>query len=100
MTAPLYLRAVKQYAWPMDAVESQTYVPRAPLSSYVACMWFRRGAIPNRRRELSMPTGNVDLVINLLADRIRVYESPTDSAGIVCGGSIVHGAQSRAFVLD
>lgn len=47
-----------------------------------------------------MPTGNVDLVINLLADRIRVYESPTDSAGIVCGGSIVHGAQSRAFVLD
>lgn len=84
----------------MDAVQSQTYVPRLPLSSYAKCMWWRRGAIPLRRRELSMLTGSVDLVIDLLADRIKVYESPADSVGIVCTGSIVHGAQSRVFVFD
>lgn len=63
-------------------------------------MWYRRGAIPGRKREYSMPTGGVDLVINLRADRIRVFESACDEKGIVNRGAIVHGAQSRSFVLD
>lgn len=84
----------------MSAVESHLYRPPSPLSAYVECMWYRRGSIPGRRRELSMPTGKVDLVINLRADRIRVFESPGGEEGIVCRGAIVHGAQSSAFVLD
>lgn len=47
-----------------------------------------------------MPTGSVDLVINLRADRIRVFESTSDRTGIVSRGAIVHGAQARSFVLD
>ncbi len=84
----------------MSAVESYLHVPPPPLSAHVACMWYRRGAIPGRKREYSMPTGNVDLVINLRADRIRVFESACDEMGIVCRGAIVHGAQTRSFVLD
>jgi AraC-like DNA-binding protein len=84
----------------MSALESLIHVPQPPLSTYVACMWYRRGSIPDRRRELSMPTGSVDLVINLGADRIRVFDASHDRTGIVCRGAIVHGAQSRSFVLD
>ncbi len=47
-----------------------------------------------------MPTGSVDLVINLRADRIRVFESMRDEAGSFCRGAIVHGAQGSSFVLD
>lgn len=84
----------------MLAVESHLYSPPPPLSAYVTCMWYRRGAIPGRKREYSMPTGNADLVINLCADRIRVFESASDQTGILSRGAIVHGAQTRSFVLD
>jgi AraC-like DNA-binding protein len=47
-----------------------------------------------------MPTGSVDLVINLREDRIRVFENPDDAAGVCSNGAVVHGAQSRSFVLD
>lgn len=84
----------------MPSVESHRYTPPPPLSTYVECMWSRRGVIPRRKREYSMPTGSIDLVINLRADRIRVFESASDRIGIASRGAIVHGAQTRSFVLD
>lgn len=38
--------------------------PRGPLSRYVATLWYASGQIPYRRESL-LPTGNVDLIINL-----------------------------------
>lgn len=81
-------------------IESLSYRPPPPLSAYVDCIWYRRGFLPNRKREYSMPTGSIDLVIDLHRDSIRVFGSPADSIGSVSSGAIVHGPQSQAFVLD
>jgi AraC-like DNA-binding protein len=81
-------------------IESHTYSPGPPLSRYVESLWFRRGFASDRKREYSLPTGCVDLVFNLHEERIRFFVDPLDSAGTTVNGAIVHGAQSRSFILD
>jgi len=76
------------------------YRPLGPLGPYVDCFWYRRGDVPNRRRELSMPTGGADVVINLNDDCITVFENTRDSLGIRTRGAIVHGPQTRSFVIN
>jgi AraC-like DNA-binding protein len=79
---------------------SYRYSPSAPLSAYVDCFWYRQGEIPDRRREYSMPTGSADLVVNLDGDRIRVFSSASDVSGIIAREAVIHGPQSRSFVID
>lgn len=81
-------------------VESHIYRPAALLHQYVECLWYRRGDIPNRRREFSMPTAGADVVINLLEDRIRVFQNPRDQEGVKTSGLVVHGPQMHSFVID
>jgi AraC-like DNA-binding protein len=81
-------------------VESHIYRPLGALGGYVDCLWYRRGEVPNRRRELSMPTGSADVIINLNDDRITVFENARDTLGITTRGAIVHGPQTRSFVIN
>jgi hypothetical protein len=74
--------------------------PTGPLARYVDQFWYRQGSFPGRRRERALPTGCVDLTFNLLDDSLRVFAGAQDREGVSCRHSIVHGAQSRYFVLD
>ena len=74
--------------------------PTGPLAQYVDQFWYRQGHFPERRKERALPTGCMDLTFNLRDDALRVFGDAEDSVGVSCRNAIVHGAQSRYFVLD
>jgi len=76
------------------------YRPAAPLSAFIDQFWYARGCDPDRKRQSALPTGSVDLTFNLAAADLRVFESAADRVGMVFDGAVVHGAQSKYFVLD
>jgi AraC-like DNA-binding protein len=68
-----------------------TYVPRAPLADFVDCFWFYENTTPLHARERRLPSGSVELVINLREDVVGVYDRQDTSklhsfrAGVICG---------------
>jgi AraC-like DNA-binding protein len=76
------------------------YRPAPPLSSFIDQFWYARGYDPDRKRRSALPTGSVDLTFNLAADELRVFANAADRVGMSFDGAVVHGAQSRYFVLD
>ncbi|HKR37360.1 MAG TPA: DUF6597 domain-containing transcriptional factor [Steroidobacteraceae bacterium] len=76
------------------------YRPAPPLSSFIDQFWYVRGYDPDRKRQSALPTGSVDLTFNLAADDLWVFANAADHVGMRFDGAVVHGAQSRYFVLD
>jgi AraC-like DNA-binding protein len=76
------------------------YRPAPPLSSFIDQFWYARGYDPDRKRRSALPTGSVDLAFNLAVDDLKVFASAADRVGTTFDGAVVHGAQSRYFVLD
>jgi AraC-like DNA-binding protein len=76
------------------------YRPAPPLSAFIDQIWYVRGCDPDRKRQSALPTGSVDLTFNLAADDLRVFENAADHVGMIFDGAVVHGAQSKYFVLD
>jgi AraC-like DNA-binding protein len=76
------------------------YRPASPLSSFIDQFWYVRGQDPERKRQSALPTGSIDLTFNLAADDVRVFANAADYVGSSFDGAVVHGAQSRYFVLD
>lgn len=78
------------------------YVERPPviaLRPWVDKLWALRDA-PEHTRERILPSGTLELVINLHEDELRIYSA---SDGEVCrrlGGAIVSGAYDRFFGID
>jgi AraC-like DNA-binding protein len=79
---------------------SLRHTPPPALAPYIDCFWYSRGRQPQQRRQRALPSGRVDLVFNLQCDRIRTFRDANDTTGTCLGGAIIHGAQSRYFVLD
>ena len=73
-------------------------MPQGPLRDFVDCLWCFEGRRPTR--ELALPTGTAELVINLRERKIRVYSDIDDPHGQSFDGAIVSGTQSRYVVLD
>ncbi|MGZ3340422.1 MAG: AraC family transcriptional regulator [Reyranella sp.] len=63
------------------------HVPRSPLSEFVELLWLFESAAPSHVSERVLPTGTVELVINL-----------REGAGSF--DSVIAGPHSRFFVLD
>jgi len=76
------------------------YRPASPLDAYIDCFWYSRGYAPQRKRERSLPSGRADLTFSLHEDRIRTFVDDEDRIGLTARGAVVHGPQSRYFVLD
>lgn len=76
------------------------YRPAPPLSSFIDQLWYARGYDADRKRQSALPTGSIDLTFNLAADDLRVFANAADRVGTSFDGAVVHGAQSRYFVLD
>src|SRR4029450_725064 len=76
------------------------YRPAAPLSAFIDQFWYVRGYDPDRKRQSALPTGSIDLTFNLAADDLWVFADAADRVGLSFDGAVVHGAQSRYFVLD
>jgi AraC-like DNA-binding protein len=80
----------------------RTYRPGPPLSDFVDLFWLYEGYAPSHAhaKERLLPTGTMELVINLREDRVRVYDRQDTDRFECFRGSVICGAQSEFFVID
>ena len=74
--------------------------PRAPLNAFVECFWYFPAYAVEHQRERALPTGTVELVVNLGEDRMRIFRNDQDAVGQLFDDSVVCGPHARYFVLD
>ena len=74
-------------SYPVTGMIYRRHVPRSPLSELIELLWHFESAAPSHVSERVLPTGTVELVINL-------------REGIGSFDSVVAGPHSRFFVLD
>jgi AraC-like DNA-binding protein len=78
---------------------SLTYQPPYPLSRFVETFWYGEHA-PGHLFERYLPTGDVDLVLNLHDATLRIYDAADLPHPQRFTGPIVSGAHSRYYVID
>jgi AraC-like DNA-binding protein len=88
--------AAAAYGLPMQYVR---YSPGPPLDAFVDYLWSLSDA-PAHAKELIMPSGTLELVINLAEDEIRVYGTIDSAVAHRFAGSVVSGAFDRPFIVD
>ncbi|MFC5405368.1 DUF6597 domain-containing transcriptional factor [Cohnella soli] len=76
----------------------QTYVPKPPLSSFVAYFWQFDGMNPPSARRLTLPDGSVDLVIELGQNRTHISDRSREKKRLEA--SVISGPQSEYFITD
>ncbi len=74
--------------------------PAPPLNRYVELLWYVDDPPAGYARERALPTGAVELVVNLGVEPMRVFTGDRDILGLTFPHSVVCGAHSRYFVLD
>lgn len=81
-----------------DAMLLRTYVPPMPLSLFVDYFWYMEDYNPLHAKELALPDGSTDLIIDLGENKIRLF----DRCGreLVFGNSIICGPHTDYFVID
>ena len=77
----------------------RTYTPGPPLDEYVDRFWFCSDA-PSHPRERILPSGTVELVINLTDDEIRIYDPSDPARPRRYLGAVVSGPYSNFFLID
>lgn len=78
----------------------RTYIPRPPLSEFVGSLWYYEGDNPQHEKERVLPTGTMEIVINLRDDSLRVYDGKDLDRFRSFRGSLVCGAHSGFFAID
>jgi AraC-like DNA-binding protein len=80
-------------------VTSLFHTPRPPLDRYVERLWLVIGGQAPRRDRI-LPSGTVELVINLLDDHVRVDRTERCANVQSYAGAVVSGTYSSAFIVD
>jgi AraC-like DNA-binding protein len=76
-----------------------TYAPGPPLSEFVDYYWlFDGGQTP--RKERIVPSGTIELVINLRDDEIRIQDREQSDQHKRLSGAVLSGPYSSIFVVD
>jgi AraC-like DNA-binding protein len=78
----------------------QTYTPHPPLADFVNVFWLYQGSVLPHAKERLLPTGTVELVINLREDTLRIYDPQDHDQFQRFPGSLVCGPHSEFFVID
>lgn len=77
-----------------------TYLPRSPLSQFVAFLWFREGYNLPKAQSRLLPIGSMELVINLRSDAIPLFDPHTRARCGSTRGSRICGVHSSGFIID
>ncbi|KYF81126.1 AraC family transcriptional regulator [Sorangium cellulosum] len=72
------------------------HVPGPPLSAHVAELWYLSAAPPHAAERI-LPSGTLQLVVNLDEDELRIYDGPTLRRH---AGAAVSGAYQASFGVD
>ena len=73
------------------------YRPKPPLSKFVDSFWLYEGDAPQNRAERILPTGTLELVINLRQNELRFYDTERPENCSRLSGAVVSGASGRGF---
>jgi AraC-like DNA-binding protein len=73
--------------------------PRSPLRRYVERLWLVAGGQAPRLDRI-LPSGTVELVINLADDRVRIERTASRDTPQVYSGAVASGPYSAAFLVD
>ena len=84
----------------MNAMLPNFYRPGPPLDQFVDCLWYLPSYSVEHVRERALPTGTTELVFNLGAEAMRIFNDEQDEFGRQFERSVVCGPHSRYFVLD
>lgn len=76
------------------------HIPSGPLGEYIALFWYFEGSDTEPRLERLLPTGTVELVIDLNEERVRVYDGDDTARFEAYRGPLVCGVHSDYFVID
>lgn len=79
---------------------SLRHIPRAPLSQFVDVLWLYDGYTQPHAKERILPSGEMELVINLLEDATRMYDRDDPNRCQTFRGALVSGAHSGYQVID
>lgn len=80
-------------------MEFLSYLPRPPLDAFIENLWSLSDA-PLHVRERILPSGTLELVINLHEDELRIYDAAESRPPKRFPGAIVSGAYRGPFVID
>src|SRR5262245_9986509 len=76
------------------------YIPQPPLSELVECFWLYEGDLSLPGKERLLPTGTVELVIDLTHDQARIYDRDDPDQYQTFSPSLICGAHSQPFIID
>ena len=79
---------------------ARVHRPAPPLAEYVACLWLQEGCSHAPIRERALPTGTAELVFDLRAERLAVYERGDLTRPRSFPGAIICGPHSELFAID
>ena len=73
------------------------YKPKPPLSKFVDSFWLYESGEPRGRNERILPTGTLELVINLRQNELRFYDGELPENCLRLSGAVISGASGRGF---
>ncbi len=76
-----------------------TYAPRPPINEFVDYFWLFEGG-QTARKERIVPSGTIELVINLRDDEVRIYDREQPEKHSRFSGAVLSGTYSSIFVVD
>ncbi len=74
--------------------------PGPPLAGFVDCLWYYDAYNATHTRELALPTGTLELVINLAETETRMYDADALDTPRTFESAIVCGAYNGYFGID
>src|SRR5687767_6408679 len=83
----------------VSAVVYLSYTPPAPLNRFVERFWLVSGG-QSPRKERILPSGTVELVVNLCEDRVTIDSTMQTARVTSYSGAVASGTYSGAFVID
>lgn len=96
---PAVLRYEHRYGR-VSAMPFLRHVPAPPLSAHIDCLWFHEGPGAAHAKERLLPTGELELIINLAEDQVRFYDSAVTDRAFYRRGAVICGVHSGFFVID
>ncbi|MGH7856484.1 MAG: DUF6597 domain-containing transcriptional factor [Candidatus Binatia bacterium] len=77
----------------------RAYTPGPPLDDFIDRFWLCSDAPPHPRERI-LPSGTIELVVNLRDDEIRIYDPAQTENCTRFSGAVVSGAYSESFAID
>jgi AraC-like DNA-binding protein len=93
-----FARLIVQFFWSMTMF-LHTHAPGSPLHEFIDRFWYCSDT-PSHPRERILPSGTVEMVINLTDDEIRIYDPSQPNLPRRYPGAVVSGPYSNFFLID